>query len=118
MILISGVNIFGGAIGELTDASISDSTLNIYSTILDDQSSHLAPALASIRHIRGVRSGGTVFVDLVAEVAPIATAQDVIDIAQRLEGDPPWREEGSEGGPSKVRAPSEESLSCKGHRIQ
>lgn len=85
MILISGVNIFGGAIGELMDASISDSTLNVYSTILDGQSSHLAPALAGIRHIRGVRSGGTVFVDVDVEVASTATAQDVIGIAQRLE---------------------------------
>jgi len=85
MITISGVNIFGDAIGELVDASISDSTLNTYSTILDGQSSSLAPALAGIRHVRGVRSGGTVFVDLVVEVAPIASAQDVIGIAQRLE---------------------------------
>jgi len=86
MILISGVNIFGGAIGELTDASISDSTLSAYSTILDGQSSHLAPALAGIRHIRGVRSGGAIFVDVVVEVAPIATATDVVGISQRLEG--------------------------------
>lgn len=85
MILISGVNIFGGAIGELTDTGIADSTLDAYSTILDGQASHLAPALAGIRHIRGVRSGGTVFVDVVVEVAPIATAQDVVGIAQRLE---------------------------------
>jgi divalent metal cation (Fe/Co/Zn/Cd) transporter len=85
MILISGVNIFGGAIGELMDASVPDSTLNVYSTILDGQSSHLAPALAGIRHIRGVRSGGAVFVDVVVEVASIATAQDVIGIAHRLE---------------------------------
>lgn len=85
MILISGVNIFGGAISELTDASISDSTLNAYSTIIDSQSSYLAPALAGIRRIRGVRSGGTVFVDVTAEVAPIATAKDIVGIARRLE---------------------------------
>ena len=85
MILISGVNIFGGAIGELTDASISDLTLNVYSTILDGQTSSLAPALVAIRHIRGVRSGGTVFVDVSVEVAPIATATDVVGIAQRFE---------------------------------
>jgi divalent metal cation (Fe/Co/Zn/Cd) transporter len=85
MILISGVNIFGGAIGELTDASISDSTLNAYSMILDGQSTHLAPALVNIQHIRGVRSGGTVFVDVVVKVAPIATAKDIVGIARRLE---------------------------------
>lgn len=76
----------GGAISELTDANISDSTLKAYSTILDGQLSHLAPALAGIRHLQGVRSGGTVFVDLVVEVVPIATAKDVVGIAQRLEG--------------------------------
>ena len=85
MILISGVNIFGGAIGELTDASISDSTLNIYSTILDGQSPHLAPALVAIRRIRGVRSGSAVFLDVIAEVASFATATDVVGIARRLE---------------------------------
>ena len=85
MILISGVNIFGGAIGELTDASISDSTLQVYSTILDGQASDLAPALVAIRHVRGIRSGGTVFLDVSVEVARIATATDVVGIAARLE---------------------------------
>jgi divalent metal cation (Fe/Co/Zn/Cd) transporter len=81
LILLSSFRIFKGAIFELTDASVSTSTLQSYRTILGQLPKiHIT----SISHVRAVRSGSSVFMDVDVRLDSRVSARDILDAIESI----------------------------------
>jgi divalent metal cation (Fe/Co/Zn/Cd) transporter len=81
LILLSSVRIFKGAIFELTDASVSPSTLQSYRTILDQlPKAHVS----SVDRVRAVRSGSSVFMDVDVTLNSRGSARDILEAIESV----------------------------------
>ncbi|KAA1476795.1 cation efflux protein [Dentipellis sp. KUC8613] len=67
VILRQGMSIFGGAFGQLTDASASKTTLHALHHALDEHAAAL-PDLLAVHDLRARRTGAALFVDLTVDV--------------------------------------------------
>jgi divalent metal cation (Fe/Co/Zn/Cd) transporter len=81
LILLSSVRIFKGAIFELTDASVSPSTLQSYRTTLEQlPKAHIS----SIDHVRAVRSGSSVFMDVDITLNSRVSAREILEAIESI----------------------------------
>ncbi|CAG7854561.1 Metal tolerance protein 2 Short=OsMTP2 [Serendipita indica DSM 11827] len=82
LILLSSVRIFKGAIFELTDASVSPSTLETYRSVLAPL---VSTTLVKVDRIRAIRSGSLVFVDVHVTLRSGVSGDQVLDVIEGIQ---------------------------------
>ena len=73
MILQQGYGMMRGSLRDLADAGVSKATRESLAEIVQPL---VGSSIQSIRHIKAVRSGSLVFVDLTADVSPTMTMRE------------------------------------------
>lgn len=88
LILMSSVQIFKGAIFELTDASVSLSTQQTYLNLVEQIPKR---TIKSVNNLRAIRSGSSVFIDVELTLKPGVSATDIVgiieDVQAKLKGE-------------------------------
>ena len=79
---MSSLRIFKGAIFELTDASVSPSTLETYRSVLAPL---VSSTLIEIDSIRAIRSGSLVFADVRVTLRSGISGEQVLDIIEGVQ---------------------------------
>jgi divalent metal cation (Fe/Co/Zn/Cd) transporter len=97
VILKQGLNLFGGAFADLTDAGISADSQRKLVQALNPLLSPLSPPpstagnghratteLIAIRHLRAKRAGSLIYVDLTADVSSNMTVSSTSDLEEKI----------------------------------
>lgn len=94
LIFQQGWGLFKGAMRDLTDAGVPESTRTSLRKIVDplvtpptSASTSSYPntkSILSIRNVRAIRSGSVMFVDLTADVSPLMTVREAHHVEDRI----------------------------------
>ncbi|THV02330.1 cation efflux protein [Dendrothele bispora CBS 962.96] len=84
VILRQGIDLFVGALGDLTDAGVSAKTRDSLQHTLDPMLEASDSSIRSITGLRARRSGSLLYVDLVAEVPAALTVQELLDLETQI----------------------------------